>query len=139
MDWDFGNAAEFELRDGLRIHFNGTEPGRIAVASQMTPVTPGMYRFSAVASATDITTDQGPFFRIFDADDPQRLDVQTRAFLGTMPRQTVSATFTVPAATRVVIIQIERHPSNKFDNKIKGDLQIYETSLTPGLPLPYDN
>ena len=54
-----------------------------------------------------------------------------------MPRQTVSVTFSVPAATRVITLQIERQPSSKFDNKIKGDLQIYETSLTPGLPLPY--
>ncbi len=133
MDWDFGNAAEFELRDGLRIHFTGTEPGRIAVVSQLIPATPGSYRFSAVVSATDITTDQGPFFHIFDAENPQRLDAKTRTFLGTMPRQTVSVTFPVPAATRVITIQIERQPSNKFDNKIKGDLQIYETSLTPGL------
>ena len=81
LDWNFGNGAEFELRDGLHIHFNGTEPGRIAAVSQMTPVTPGLYRFSAVVSSTDITTDQGPFFRIFDAGNPQRLDVQTRAFL----------------------------------------------------------
>jgi hypothetical protein len=138
LDWHFGNAAEFELHDGLHIHFTGTETGGMSALSQMAAINPGTYRFSAVVSSTGITTDQGPFFRIYDAGKPARLDVRTNAFLGTNPRQTVSLSFAVPAATRIVTVQLERLGSNKFDNKIKGDLQIYEVSLTPAIrPVPH--
>ncbi|HWE52091.1 MAG TPA: hypothetical protein VG273_20020 [Bryobacteraceae bacterium] len=130
-DWNFGNAAEFELHEGLHIHFTGAESDRIAALSQMTPVTPGPYRFTAVISAKDITTDQGPFFRIYDSEKPARLDVKTSAFLGTLPRQTIGLSLVIPAATRIVTVQLERMGSNRFDNKIQGDLQISEVSLMP--------
>ena len=53
---------------------------------QFTVAAPGRYRFSAEVSSENLTTDQCPYFHIFDSAKPGRLNVETRTVEGTVKR-----------------------------------------------------
>ena len=78
FDWTLTPAAGAEIRrnGGLDIHFSGTANIDFSNVRQFTTVNSGRYRFSAEIEAEDVTTDQGPFFRIFDPVNPGRLNVR---------------------------------------------------------------
>ena len=59
------------------MRFLGTENVAFSGVRQFTVVPPGRYRFSAEVSSDNLTTDQGPFFRIFDPANPARLNAET--------------------------------------------------------------
>ena len=133
FDWNLAARAgvEFIRRDGLEVHFRGQENVGATGLQQVTAVGPGRYRFSAEVSADNITTDEGPFFQITDAENGSRLNLETQPILGNRSRAWISTDFTVPAGTRIVQIGLIRRPSLKFDNKIAGTLHIYQISLVP--------
>jgi hypothetical protein len=133
FDWNFDRtkSVEFTRRDGLDIHFLGEENIDSVGIQQFTAPQAGRYTFSAEVSGNNITTDEGPFFKITDVENPERLSVQTRPITGTRCRSWISADFTVPAATRGLEVQLTRRSSFRFDNKIAGTLHIYQTSLVP--------
>jgi len=82
-------------------------------------------------SADQITTDEGPFFQVTDAENSARLSLETRPITGKVSRCWISLDFTAPASTAAVTVQLARRPSLKFDNKLAGTLHIYRTSLVP--------
>ena len=131
FDWALAARAGVELirRDGLDVHFLGRENIDAPGVAQVTAVDPGRYRFSAEVSADSISTDEGPFFQITDAENAGRLNVEMQPLLGTRSRAWISMDFTVPAGTHAVQIRLARRPSLKFDNKIAGTLHIYQVSL----------
>jgi len=122
-------GVEFIRREGLEIHFLGTENVDRPGVEQATAIEPGRYRFSAEVSADQITTDEGPFFQVTDAENSARLSVETRPITEKVSRSWISLDFTVPASTAAAKVQLVRRPSLKFDNKIAGTLHIYRTSL----------
>ncbi len=133
FDWTLAARAgvEFIRRDGLEVHFLGQENVSAAGLGQITAVEPGRYRFSAEVSADNITTDEGTFFQITDAENGGRLNLETQPMLANRSRAWISMDFTVPAGTRIVQIGLTRRPSLKFDNKLAGTLHIYRISLVP--------
>src|SRR3984957_15622587 len=133
FDWTLTPAAGVAMKrnDGLEIRFSGTENIGFANVRQFTTVSSGPYRFSAEISAEDLTTDQGPFFHIFDPVNPNRLNVESSPAKGTVARSWITLNVSVPLGTQAVQIQIERRPSQKFDNKIAGALRVYQVSLLP--------
>ena len=133
FDWALTPAVGAEIRrnDGLEIRFSGTENADFANVRQFTTVSSGRYRFSAEISANDITTDQGPFFHIFDPIKPGRLGVESFPAKGTVARSSITLDVRVPPGTQALEIQIERRPSQNFDNKIGGTLHVYQVSLVP--------
>ena len=88
-------------------------------------------RSYADIEADNITTDEGPFFRIIDIEHPGQLSVETRPILGNVARTRISAAFTVPAGTQAVEVQLLRRSSLRFDNKIAGRVHIHSISLAP--------
>lgn len=133
FDWrlDPVPSVEVERKNGLELHFLGSENVEFAQLHQFTAVTPGRYRFSAEIQAEDITTDERPFWRIVGVDDLSHLVVETPSIKGSVPRSLVSVEFSVPTGTHALDIQLRRRPSLRFDNKIAGTLRIYEVSLLP--------
>jgi hypothetical protein len=133
FDWTLatGPAVEISRHGGLDLHFSGQDNSDIAPVRQFATVNPGRYRFSAEISAEGITTDQGPFFHVLDPANPNRLSVQTPPVLGSVARSWVTADFEVPPGTEALQVQIERHSSLRFDNKIAGVLHVYQVSLVP--------
>lgn len=124
-------SVEFKRRDGLDVHFLGQENLTTAGVRQLTAVEPGRYRFSAEVSAANITTDEGLFFQITDAENAGRLNVETQPVGGNNSRTWIGADFVVAAGTRIIQIQLARHPSHKSYTEIQGTLHIYRVSLIP--------
>jgi hypothetical protein len=133
FDWTLTPAPGVTIRrnDGLEIRFSATENIVFANVRQFTTVSRGPYRFSAQISAEDLTTDQGPLFHIFDPVNPRRLNVESSPAIGTVARSWITLKVSVPPGTQALQIQIERRPSQKFDNKIRGILHVYQVSLLP--------
>jgi hypothetical protein len=97
---------------------------------QFTVVPPGRYRLSAEVSSENLTTDQGIFFRIFDPANPDRLHAESAPILGTVGKSWITVDLTV-SGTEALAIQLERRPSERFDNRISGTLHIHQVSLVP--------
>jgi tetratricopeptide (TPR) repeat protein len=133
FDWIVTPVAGVEIRrkDGLEIQFSGSANLAFANVRQLTTATGGRYRFSAVISADNISTDQGPFFHIYDLVNPRLLNVATEQIKGSVPRSSISVDVPVPPGIHALGIQIDRNPSQKFDNKIAGTLHVYQVSLEP--------
>ena len=133
FDWTLSAlpAVEISRRDGLDVRFSGKENVDFTQVHQFATVNPGRYRFSTEISAEEITTDQRPFFHVFDAANPAQISVQTPQVKGTVSKSWVTVDFQVPAGTQALQVQLERHPSRRFDNNIAGTLHIYQISLVP--------
>ena len=133
FDWTIEPAPSVEIsrQDGLQLTFDGTENLSYRGPRQMAALAPGLYRFSAVVESKALTTNRGLGFHIYDSMVPSRLNAATQIVSGTTPRHTVEVVFKVTAPDCGVIVQLERHPSEKFDNKIAGSFTIHEVSLRP--------
>jgi len=133
FDWklDAPESVQLLRQDGLEIRFSGTENVHFSHVSQFATVDAGRYRLSVEVRANGLTTDERPFFRVFDSVNPVRLDVATAPLPEKIPRSWLTLDFAVPRGTEAVQIQIERRPSHHFDNKISGTLHVYQVSLTP--------
>ena len=130
-DWTItpNSAVDVRRENGLVVKFTGTANVAYSNVRQMAAIGPGCYEFSAVVAAQGLDTNEGPFFHIYDAENPSRLDVTTKMLLGTLPQQKVETTFRVGTGAHAVVVQLERRPSKRFDNKIAGSLEISEVSL----------
>lgn len=139
FDWDLSArpGVEYVRQDGLTVKFDGTQNLTDAGVVQQTIVTPGSYLFRAEVSAASLSTDQGLFFQITDADDAARLTVQTTPVIDTMDRTQLELGVRVLAETRVLRIRLLRTASLRFDNKLSGTLQIHHVELVPVVdPVP---
>ena len=118
--------------DGLQIRFSGTDNVDFSQVRQFTTAKAGRYRFSAEVQADGLTTDQRPFFHIFDPFHPNAVDVTMEPLKYNVPRSWMTVQFTVPAGAEALAVQLERHPSHRFENRIAGTVHIYQVSLIPG-------
>lgn len=133
FDWALGSPPSVVVTraKGLELRFTGTENVVFSHVRQFTVAAPGRYRFSAEVSSENLTTDQCPYFHIFDSARPGRLNVETRTVEGTVKRSWIRVEFTVTQATEALAVQVERRPSELFGNRISGTLHIHQVSLVP--------
>jgi len=131
FDWSIPSQESVEISrdDGLEIRFLGSENVKLDGIRQSMIVSAGQYHFSAVVESNDLTTDQGPFFRVFDSAALGRVEARTPQIKETTARSVIGCDFLVPRGTEALTIQLERAQSDRFDNKIKGTLHIYEVSM----------
>jgi hypothetical protein len=127
FDWSVAAnpGVEYERGEGLTIRFLGKSNLPFANVAQLAAVTPGKYRLEAEVAGEGLTTNEGPFVRVQDAEDAGRLDVATEMVSGTRVRGRVSVVVEVGERTRLVSVAVVRRPSQKFDNKIAGALRVY--------------
>ena len=114
----------------LHIVFHGTENVNYRHTTQMVCVFPGEYRFRAFVRTRELTTNEGLRFHIFDPESGARLDVYTEQLTGTNDWSQLEKTFKVPPDTNLIVVQLCRIPSEKFDNKIGGEAWVDTVSLT---------
>jgi hypothetical protein len=133
FDWALGSLPSVAVTraNGLEVRFAGTENIAFSHVRQFIVAAPGRYRFSAEVASENLTTDQCPFFHIFDPANPSRLNVETGAIEGTVMRSWIGVEFTVTPRTEALAVQLERRPSQRFDNRISGTLYIHQVSLAP--------
>lgn len=123
-------GVSFRREGGLEVSFQGETNLSLANVRQVSFVRSGHHRLVVDVAHEGLTTDQGPYVRLFDAEQPGRLSVQTEMFRGSAGRRTVAVDFVVPPGSRLLAVQLERRPSEKFENKIAGTLHLYRVSLT---------
>lgn len=130
FDWTLAPSpgVEFVLQDGLTLHFTGTNLTDAGVV-QYAVVSPGLHRFTATVRVDALTTDEGVWFDIADAEDPARSHAQTAPLLGTLARTAVSVDVPVSADTHVLRVQLRRRSSLKFDNGLTGTLHVHHVEL----------
>jgi hypothetical protein len=117
------------LHFALRIEFPGAANLAYQNVEQTAFVYPGSYRFSALIRTAAITTDEGVGFRIFDQDNAGRLDIRTKPLRGTADWTKVETVFQAPAGSNLLVVQVFRAASLKFDNKIQGTVWIADVKL----------
>jgi len=132
FDWalDSGPAVAVTRANGLEVRFAGTENVAFSGVRQFAVLPAGRYRISAEISSDNLTTDQGPLFHIFDPANPARLNAEGAPILGTVGRSWITVEFTVTQGTGALAVELERRPSQNFDNRIAGTLHVYQVSLT---------
>jgi hypothetical protein len=131
FDWTLVSspAVAVTRANGLDVRFLGTENVAFWGVRQFTVVPPGRYRFSAEVESQNLTTDQCPFFHIFDPRNQALLSVETTSIEGTSKQSWISVEFAVTRTTEALAVQLERRPSQRFDNRISGTLHIGQVSL----------
>ncbi|MBN9660784.1 MAG: hypothetical protein J0H49_21510 [Acidobacteria bacterium] len=131
LDWTLDSPGGLETihKDGLTVTFPGTANLAYNNVRQLSYVIPGAYLFTAVVEGLGITTNEGPFFHLFDADHPGGFGISTEQIHGTTQRRTIEVRFVVRPETRALVTQLERKISEKLDNKIAGTLKIHEVTL----------
>jgi hypothetical protein len=133
FDWSIipQDGMSFDLKDGLLVTFEGAQNLAFANVRQQFVPQPGPHRLVIEYSSDGLTTDQGPFFHLYEATSPSRLNLRTEMIRGTNPRQRLTLDFVAPPGAPLLTLQLERTPSQKFDNKIAGALHLYRVSIQP--------
>ncbi|MBA3974103.1 MAG: hypothetical protein C0504_07795 [Candidatus Solibacter sp.] len=136
FDWAIRpqQGVTFLRHGGLQVLFHGETNLSLNNVSQLTYIRHAHHRLVVEVSHEGLTTNQGPFISLVDAEDPSRLSLRTESFHGASPRRRVVLEFKAPRGTRLVRIQLERTPSEKFDNKIAGALHLHRIALTETAP-----
>ena len=120
-------------RDGagsLQIDFDGTRNIAYGDAFQFVPVRPDTrYEFSAELRTEGITTDSGPRFQLYDQYEMKRLFVATENLTGDTDWTEQKLAFWTSPDTRLIVVQVTRPSSQKFDGKIAGTLLIRHVFL----------
>lgn len=131
FDWQITPipAATVTRADGLEVRFTGAENVAYSGVRQFTVLPPGRYRFSADVESKGLTTDQQPFFHLFDPTGANRFSINTPAVAPTESRGRIEVDLIVNGKPQPVAIQLERRPSENFDNRIAGTLHIYGVSF----------
>lgn len=131
LDWDLSPRAglEYARRDGLFVRFTGDTNVSDVGVQQSVVVSPGTHRLKVRVKADGISTDEGVFFSISDAEDASRFHDATAPLLGTVAEHELAADLVVPEGTRVLNIRLARTPSLKFDRNLSGTLTIRSVEL----------
>ncbi len=139
LDWSIRKSKAARVRRdsevfshggwALKMQFDGSINLSYDHVAQTIVTRAGPHYFSARVRAADITTDQGVALRIVDAERRARLDVRTRAVVGTTEWTTLEMEFTVPRETQLLRLSVTRRSSRKFDSKIAGTIWLDEVSL----------
>ncbi len=136
FDWRYGedksgdwriervNQGAFEGQHALRISFSGQRNITFQNLFQIVPVVPSKrFRLHYSWKSENISTDQGPFVEIAGYD--QDGFYQSGPMItGTHEWRRESIEFRPPAGCRAVVVRVRRHPSRRFDSKIKGVLWL---------------
>jgi tetratricopeptide (TPR) repeat protein len=140
FDWKIGNADGVQIardkdikksgQSSLSARFSGkTNPG-IYAAQQVVAVRPKQqYRISGQIKTGRLTTRNGILLEVLGQNCPT-LAVRSEVVTGTHDWMPLELAFTTPADCTLVKIGIKRERSEKFDNKISGDVWLDEFSMT---------
>ena len=125
---------ETEVHSGsrsLRIEFDGSANLDFEHLFQYVAVDPETrYHFSAYLRTEGISTDRGMRFEIVGPMEGDQTKVDTSELTGTNPWARVEADVMTGPSTHILKITLQRVPSWKFDNKLRGTVWVDDVALT---------
>ena len=142
FDWRevLGDGVRFGLDEtvahsgsrSLRIEFDGSANLDFENLFQYVAVDPSTnYHFSAYLHTEGLSTDRGMRFEIVDPRHPNVTRVATFELTGTNAWIPVEAEVVTGPSTHVLKITLQRMPSWKFDNKLRGTVWVDDVTLIP--------
>ena len=141
FDWHIETTPEVEAtrvtegsHDGVwsvKLTFDGSSDVDYHGVYQEAAIKPGQWRLRAFLKLEGITSDQGISLRVYDPQQPTRLDVRTEARRGTADWSQVERLFTVGPQTKVVQVEVMRGMSYGVQSKIAGQAWVDSVNLTP--------
>lgn len=131
FDWSLEapRSVRVTRQEGMEVRFLGTENLAFSGVRQGVFLEPGRYRFTAEVESQALTTDQTPFFHLFDPARPEAVQFRSPQIKGSTPRSRLSLLFEVPRGSQAMVVQLDRQPSLRFDNRIAGALHVYHVSI----------
>lgn len=141
FDWRLGHAEGVKVfidrgvrltgNASLRASFDGRSNPDIYIAKQIVPVEPkSLYRIKVSIRTEKITTLNGVFLDVSGYRCPN-LTVRTEPVTGTTNLwKDILAEFAIPKDCMAVWLGIRREKSDKFDNRISGNVWIDSVSMT---------
>ena len=116
----------------LLVQFPGKQNLEYRNVYQYVKVKPNRaYRLTAFMKTDGITTDSGPRLDVRDAYDRAALERSTDDLTGTSNGWTdLTFDFTTGPKTSLLVVALERMPSQKLDNLIEGKVWIDDVRLT---------
>ncbi|MGC1188860.1 MAG: hypothetical protein WA871_15860 [Candidatus Acidiferrales bacterium] len=87
------------------------------------------YEFTGYLRAANITSDSGPRFELYDAVNPQHLNMATGDVRGTTDWTEERLRFRTGPDTHMLIVRVGRPPSTSFDNHFSGTLWVDDVRL----------
>jgi hypothetical protein len=133
VDGVFVSVDAAEAREGsrsLRIEFGAAGNLAYQHAFEFVPVeSDADYEFTGYLRAADITSDSGPRFELYDAANPQGLNLATDDIRGTTGWTAEHLHFRTGPETRLLIVRVERPSSASFDNRLSGTVWVDDVSL----------
>jgi hypothetical protein len=140
FDWIIETSDKFDaVRDksnarngawSVRIAFHGDASAAYETVRQTARVDPGPHRLLAWIRTQDITTTEGIRLRVFDPENPARLDYRTNSIVGSHGWSPIVELIEVPAQTNLVTVEVFRAPSAGVEGRISGSAWVNGVSLT---------
>lgn len=133
FDWELRPepGLRFVLDNGLDVIFEGTVNLPMQNVRQLLYIEPGPHRMIVDLEYEGLTTDQGPYLRLYGEGPDADWSVQTGMFKGSAPRVKIEKDFVAPGKAGPAWLQVQRAVSEKFENRISGRLRIHAISLIP--------
>ena len=134
LDWRITphSSVAAVVEDGaLHVKFTGTENVAYANVMHQGILTAGAYVLRAEMRSDKITTNEGVWLQLVDADSPGRLNLRTGPLTGTVPQRAERLNFTIIGEPRLIELRVMRTPSAKFDSRIAGDFWLDRVVIAP--------
>jgi len=133
VDGVFVSLDATQAHDGarsLRIDFSA--PGNPAYQNtyEFVPVENDTeYEFTGYLRAADITSDSGPRFELYDAANPQNLNLATTDIRGITGWTAEQLRFRTYSDTHMLVVRVARPQSTSFDNRLSGTVWVDDVRL----------
>lgn len=133
FDWELRPepGVRFILDNGLDVIFEGTANLSMQNVRQLLFLQPGPHRMIVDLEYEGLTTDQGPYLRLYGEGPDAAWSVQTGMFKGSAPRVKIEKDFVVTGQAGPAWLQVQRAVSEKSENRISGKLRIHAITLIP--------
>jgi tetratricopeptide (TPR) repeat protein len=137
LNYDYDTANPHSGKRSLRLNFDGEQNPDLQIVSQYVAVQPNTrYRFEGYIHTSGITTESGlRFFIAFAGTALPPLILQN--FTGDHPWEKQSADFTTAPDEHLLLLQLLRPKSVRFNSNLAGSAWVDDISIVPaGPPLP---
>ncbi len=124
------NGANYGGASSLKIT-SGSRKSQFIPAWQDVVLSPGSWSLRGYMKTNRSSQDQELFFHIVDAEDSSRLDVSTDRFQGNQEWTAIEKSFQVPAATRLVRVELVAPQSASFSGDTPGIVWVDHIEVTP--------